>query len=397
MRSGSVLPCLAASLALFLAACSDDPSGSSQSQAQGKPAPEAGFVTVQGRAITLSRQLPGRTAAHRVAQVRPQVGGVIEKRLFKEGQKVEAGEPLYKIDSRVYQANLASARAELARAKATLESNRLQAERFKKLLDLQSVSQQEYDQAQAKLAENKAAVAAAQASVQSAKINLDYATIEAPIDGRIGRSSVTAGALVTANQPQTLATIRQLDPIYVDVSQSSNELRELRKALNNGDLKQLNDDQAKVKLLLEDGTEYGHNGTLQFSEFAVEESTGSVTLRALFPNPEGDLLPGLFVRAKLPEGTRNNAILVPQKGITRDPTGQAFAMILDGDDTVKKVEVTTERALGNRWLIRDGLQDGDRLVIDGLQNIKPGATVKPVATDAEPATNAEVAQSNAAQ
>ena len=210
----------------------------------------------------------------------------------------------------------------LARATATLNSNDLRAKRFKKLLDYKAVSQQEYDEAQAQLDENKAAVAAARANLQSAQINLDYATIKAPISGRIGRSSVTPGALVTANQANALATIRQLDPIYVDLTQSSNELRQLRQAMQAGELQQVSDDEARITLILEDGSHYKEAGALQFSEFAVDESTGSVTLRALFPNPDGELLPGMFVRGRLPEGQRKDAILVPQKGITRDPTGQ---------------------------------------------------------------------------
>ena len=243
------------------------------------------------------------------------------------------------------------------------------------------MSQQEYDEAQAQLDENKAAVAAARANLQSAQINLDYATIEAPISGRIGRSSVTAGALVTANQANTLATIRQLDPIYVDLTQSSNELRQLRQAMQAGELQQVSEDEARITLILEDGSHYQEPGVLQFSEFAVDESTGSVTLRALFPNPESDLLPGMFVRGRLPEGQREDAILVPQKGITRDPTGQAYAMLIDSNDQAKKVKVSTERAVKSQWLIADGLKDGDRLIIDGLQRIQPGAPVTPVDTE----------------
>ncbi|MFT6634957.1 efflux RND transporter periplasmic adaptor subunit [Alcanivorax sp.] len=377
MRSGFILPLMAGALALQLSGCGD----AGQPGQQQQQAPKAGFVTVKAETITLNRELPGRTTAHQIAEVRPQVSGVIEKRLFEEGQEVEAGQPLYKIDSRTYQAAVATARAELARAQATLKSNDLRAKRFKKLLDYKAVSQQEYDEAQAQLDENKAAVAAARANLQSAQINLDYATIEAPISGRIGRSSVTAGALVTANQANTLATIRQLDPIYVDLTQSSNELRQLRQAMQAGELQQVSEDEARITLILEDGSHYQEPGVLQFSEFAVDESTGSVTLRALFPNPESDLLPGMFVRGRLPEGQREDAILVPQKGITRDPTGQAYAMLIDSNDQAKKVKVSTERAVKSQWLIADGLKDGDRLIIDGLQRIQPGAPVTPVDTE----------------
>ncbi len=263
MRSGLILSLLAGALALQLAGCSDADQAGQQQQQQ---APQVGFITVKAKSTTLSRELPGRTTAHQIAEVRPQVSGVIEKRLFEEGQKVEAGQPLYKIDSRTYQATVASARAELARAQATLNSNTLRVERFKTLLERRSVSQQEYDEAKAALDENKAAVAAARANLQSAQINLDYATIEAPISGRIGRSTVTAGALVTANQANALATIRQLDPIYVDLTQSSIELRRLRQAMEAGELQQVSDDEARITLILEDGSEYSKPGALQSSE-----------------------------------------------------------------------------------------------------------------------------------
>ncbi|MZR61407.1 efflux RND transporter periplasmic adaptor subunit [Alcanivorax sp. DP30] len=386
MRSGFILSTMAVLLGLQLAGCSDNGGQGGQMQQQ---APEVGFLTVKSETVTLDRELPGRTTAHRIAEVRPQVSGVIKERLFQEGQEVNAGQPLYQIDDRTYRAAVATARAELARAQATLHSNELREKRFRQLLEKRSVSQQEYDEARAQLDENKAAVAAARANLQSAQINLDYATITAPIDGRIGRSSVTAGALVTANQAQTLATIRQLDPIFVDLTQSSNDLRLLRKAMAAGELEQVSDDQARITLLLEDGSHYPQSGVLQFSEYAVDESTGSVTLRALFPNPDGDLLPGMFVRGRLPEGQRSNTILVPQKSITRDPTGQAFAMLIDSSNMVQKVKVNTERAVKNQWLISSGLNSGDRLIVDGLQRIQPGMPVTPVDTEnaAPPATD----------
>lgn len=388
MRSGFILSTMAVILGLQLAGCSDN--GGQQGQMQ-QQAPEVGFITVESETVTLDRELPGRTTAHRIAEVRPQVSGVIKERLFEEGQEVKAGQPLYQIDDRTYRAAVATARAELARAQATLHSNELREKRFRQLLEKRSVSQQEYDEARAQLDENKAAVAAARASLQSAQINLDYATISAPIDGRIGRSNVTAGALVTANQAQAMATIRQLDPIFVDLTQSSNELRQLRQAMAAGELEQVSEDQARITLLLEDGSAYGQAGTLQFSEYAVDESTGSVTLRALFPNPDGDLLPGMFVRGRLPEGQRSNTILVPQKSISRDPTGQAFAMLIDSDNMVKKVNVTTERAVKSQWLISQGLNKGDRLIVDGLQRIQPGMPVSPVNTEASANNTANVA------
>ncbi|MGB2246999.1 MAG: efflux RND transporter periplasmic adaptor subunit [Alcanivorax sediminis] len=377
MRSGLILSTMAVLVGLQLAACSDSGNQAGQMQQQ---APEVGFMTVNAETVTLNRELPGRTTAHRIAEVRPQVSGVIKERLFQEGQEVKAGQPLYQIDDRTYRATVATARAELARAQATLHSNELREKRFRQLLEKRSVSQQEYDEARAQLDENKAAVAAARASLLSAQINLDYATISAPIDGRIGRSSVTAGALVTANQAQALATIRQLDPIFVDLTQSSNDLRQLRKAMAAGELEQVSEDQARITLLLEDGSAYPQPGILQFSEYAVDESTGSVTLRALFPNPDEDLLPGMFVRGRLPEGQRSNTILVPQKSISRDPTGQAFAMLIDSENMVKKVNVSTERAVKSQWLISQGLKEGDRLIVDGLQRIQPGMPVTPVDT-----------------
>ena len=380
MRTAPVALPIALFLSLALAACGgDDQTGGD------RPPPEAGFITVEPEPFTITSELPGRTTPHQVAEVRPQVNGIIEERLFEEGQLVEKGAPLYRIDDSLYQADVESARAELARAQATLKSTRLRAQRFEKLLDMKAVSQQEYDEAEAALGENEAQVAAARAALSSARTNLDYTTLEAPISGRIGRSTVTAGALVTANQAQSLATIRQLDPIYVDLTQSARELRRLRQALENGELEKVGEDEARVTLLMEDGSEYQEEGVLQFSEYAVEESTGSVTLRALFPNPDGDLLPGMFVRAKLPEGERSEAILVPQKGIARDSTGQATAMVINDNDQVERRNVTTERAVGNRWLIAEGLSGGDRLVVEGLQKIQPGMTVKPVKVDEEDA------------
>ena len=374
MRTGSVSFPFIVLFSLALAACGGD--GEQQQQAGGPP--EAGFVTVQPQSFTLVNELPGRTSPYQIAEVRPQVTGIVQERLFEGGQQVEAGQPLYQLDDSLYKADVASARANLASAQATLKSTRLRAERFDKLLDMKAVSQQEYDEAQAALGETQAQVDAARAALQTARINLDYTTIKAPIDGRIGRSVVTPGALVTANQTEALATIRQLDPIYVDLTQSNQELRRLREALEAGRLQQVGEDKARVTLLLEDGSEFDQPGTLQFSEFAVEESTGSVTLRALFPNPDNDLLPGMFVRARLPQGERDDAILVPQKGVARDPSGQATAMVIGEDNKVEQRQVTPERTVGNRWLISDGLQAGDRLIVEGLQKIRPGAPVKPV-------------------
>ncbi|WP_133492643.1 efflux RND transporter periplasmic adaptor subunit [Alcanivorax sp. 24] len=379
MRARSVHFSVLFFFALALTACGND---APQQQGAGGAA-QVGFITVKSEPYTVVNELPGRTTPYEVAEIRPQVSGIIKERLFDEGAEVEAGQVLYRIDDRQFKAALASAQADLASARSTLESNQLLAERYKKLVEANAVSRQEYDNAQASLATNKARIAAAQAAVETARLNLDYASVKAPISGRIGRSSVTAGALVTANQSQALATIRQLDPIYVDLTQSARELRQLRVAMESGQLEQVGEDKARVTLVLEDGTEYDQNGTLQFSEYAVDESTGSITLRALFPNPEGDLLPGLFVRAKLPQGQRDNAILVPQKAVTRDPQGTASALVIGDNNTVEKRQVETVRTVGNRWLIGEGLAAGDKLIVDGLQKIGPGMPVEGVDVEAQ--------------
>lgn len=366
-----------------------------------QPAPKVGFVTVQEKPFTLVNELPGRTTPYQVAEVRPQVTGIIEKRLFDEGETVKAGQALYKIDDKLYQSSLASAKADLANARASMESAQLTANRYEKLIKTGAVSQQDLDTARSTLNANKAQVAAAEAAVDTASINLDYTTIEAPISGRIGRSTVTAGALVTANQTNALVTIRQLDPIYVDLTQSYDELQTLRTAMASGKLETVGEDKASVKLAQQNGAEYPHKGTLQFSEYAVDEATGSVTLRALFPNPDDALLPGMFVRARLPQAAREKAILVPQKGISREPNGQATALVIGDNETVEKRNVTTEKAVGSQWLISDGLKGGDRLIVDGLQKIGAGMAVSPVDVtgeqDTAPSEDADAPTANAKQ
>ncbi|WP_328189451.1 efflux RND transporter periplasmic adaptor subunit [Marinobacter sp. OP 3.4] len=362
---------------VLLSACGQQQAGSAQAAGQ-QPPPQAGFITVEEKPFTLVNELPGRTSPYQVAEVRPQVTGLIEERLFEEGETVEAGQALYRIDAKRYQAALASAQAELANARANRDKARLTANRYESLIGNGAISQQTLDEARATLSAGNAQVAAAEAAVESARIDLDYTTIRAPIDGRIGRSSVTAGALVTANQTTALATIRQLDPIYVDLTQSYEELSRLRSAMASGQLETVGEGKASVSLAQQDGTAYPHEGTLQFSEFAVGEATGSVTLRALVPNPDGALLPGMFVRARLPQAERDNAILVPQKGISREPSGQATALVINEDSTVEKRKVTTEKAVGNQWLISEGLRDGDRLIVDGLQKVQAGSPVTPV-------------------
>src|SRR5699024_863265 len=361
---------LTASIAITLSAC-----GSDSQEAATPPPPEVGFITIKPHTVTLETELPGRTASYKTAEVRPQVNGIIEERLFNEGELVKKGQALYRIDKRVYAAQDATARANLERAKTQLNIQEVRHERLEKLRDRNAVSQQEFDESKAQTAELKAQVAASQAALESARINLDYTTVKAPIDGQIGRSSVSAGALVTANQPEALATIRQLDPIYVDITQSAAKLRQLRQAIAEG---HLNASDEAVTLMFEDGSPYAEKGSLQFAEVAVNESTGSVTLRALFSNPDGVLLPGMYVRASVPEGNVDNAILIPQMALRRDPRGNASVFLLSENDEVVTQAVTASRTVGNKWLVTDGLSKDDRLIVDGVQRIQPGVTTHPV-------------------
>ncbi len=342
------------------------------------PPASVGFITVHEQPFTLTNELSGRTSPYQVAEVRPQITGIIKARLFDEGATVKAGQALYQIDDKLYQAALASARADLENARASVESTRLTATRYERLIKTGAVSQQKLDEARAAFNASKARVAAANAALETAKINLDYTRIKAPINGRIGRSAMTEGALVTANQGAALATIRQLDPIYVDLSQSFDELQRLRTALASGKLQTLGENEAKVRLEQRDGSLFPHSGTLQFSEFSVDETTGSVTLRAVFPNPDESLLPGMFVRARLPQAEQTNAVLVPQKAVTREPGGKATVFIINDDNTVEKRTVVPRKAVGSKWLLSNNLKEGDRLVIDGLQKIRNGVAVTPV-------------------
>lgn len=338
---------------------------------------EVGVVTLSAADVPLQVDLPGRTAAYRKAEVRPQVTGIIQKRLFDEGAEIKAGTPLYQIDPATYQAAHNSAKAELARADANLVAAAARESRYKNLSTMKAISQQDYDDAQATLGQAKAGVAAAKAAVESALINLKYTKVLAPIDGVISKSSVTEGALVSAGQVDVLASIMQLDPIYVDVSQSVEELLQLRREMLKGDVAKA--ESAKVRLLLDDGSVYEHEGSLQFSEVGVNESTGTVVLRAQFPNPDRLLLPGMFVRAQLDEGVRTNSLLAPQRGITRDRTGNATAMVINKESVVEQRQLKTGRAVGDQWLVLEGLAVGDQVIIEGLQKVKPGAPAKAVA------------------
>lgn len=371
---------LIALLTLTVSACGESTSApSTNAQAGGAPAPSVGIYEVQPQPLVLNAELAGRTVAYRIAEVRPQVSGIVIERTFREGGKVEAGETLYQIDPATYQANYASAKATLARDEAMLTTARLKVKRYAGLIKIKAVSQEIYDEADAALKEALANVEIGKAALQTARIALDYTRVSAPIAGHIGRSTITQGALVTGNQVTALATIRQLDPIYVDVTQSSVELLRLKKlALDNSELQRSENLSTPVELILEDGSHYPHKGELKFSEVTVDESTGSVTLRALFPNPEQQLLPGMYVRARVQEGAQQQAILVPQQGVSRDAKGSASALVLNADDQVETRALNVVRAVGNQWLISSGLAAGDRVIIDGLQKVRPGVKAKAI-------------------
>ncbi len=356
---------------IILAAC-----GKSEAPPPAMGPTEVAVVTLQQQKVSLTRELPGRTNAYLLSEVRPQVTGIVKKRLFTEGSQVKAGQPLYQLDDATYQANLASARATLARAQASLKQAELNAKRSDELVKIDAVSRQDHDNATAALATAKADVAAAEAAVQSNTVTLNYARITSPITGRIGKSSVTPGALVTANQAAPLATVQQLDPVYVDLTQSASELLQLRKEVAAGKLSRSGD--VPVQILLDDGTVYKHEGKLAFADVSVDPGTGSFSLRVTVPNPDNILMPGLYVRALIGSGVRDNAILVPQQGIARDPKGNTSAMVVGKDNKVEARPVKVSRTVGNKWLVEDGLAAGDRVIVAGLQKIQPGAPVKAV-------------------
>jgi membrane fusion protein (multidrug efflux system) len=365
----------ALALCLILAAC-----GRGGTQQGGGP-PEVGVVNVRTQPVPLVTELSGRTQAFLVAEVRPQVGGVIKARLFTEGSYVKAGQPLYQIDPATYRASLDSARAGLAQAQAAYAAAKLKADRYKELVALNAVSKQDNDDAQAGAQQAAANVQAQRAAVQQAQINLDYTRVAAPISGRIGKSSVTPGALVTANQEDALATVQDLDRIYVDVTQSTADLLRLRRALETGRVGE--SPTTSVTLVLEDGATYAHPGVLQFSDVSVDEGTGSVIIRAVFPNPERLLLPGMYVRARVNMGVVPNGVLAPQIAISRDQTGKATAMVVGAGNKAELRTLETPRTVGDKWLVTAGLKPGDRLIVDGLQKVQPGAPVKPVAPKAK--------------
>ena len=358
-------------LSLMLLACEEGGKG-----APGSSGPrEVVIIKLEPRREVYTTALAGRIASFQVAEVRPQVGGILQQRLFTEGADVKAGQALYQIDPATYEAALDSAQAALMKAEANVTPARLKAERFRELLAIKAVSKQEYDDAQAAFKQAEADVAVNRAAVKTARINLEYTKVRSPISGRIGKSAFTPGALVTANQAQALTSVRQLDPVYVDITQSSQDLLRLRAQFTNGELRSAAEE-APVRLKLENGAMYPHEGRLQFTDVSVDESTGMVSLRALFPNPEHILLPGMYVRAVIAEGVDENALLVPQRALRRDPKGQASVLLVDGGGKVDVRLVDVGRTVGDSWQVLSGLKPGDRVIVEGGQNVRPGMSVK---------------------
>ena len=340
------------------------------------PAPEVAVATMQEQVVRLTSELPGRTTAFQVAEIRPQVGGIIQKRAFKEGSEIKKGELLYQIDPSTYEVAVARTTAAVAKAKAELEPARLKANRYQELIRSKAVSQQDHDEAQAELALKQANVASAQAELEAARIDLQRTKVVAPIDGRIGRSTITPGALVTANQAQAMATVQQLDPIYVDLTQSNVELLRLRRAMQSGHMQSAGAAGTTVRLILEDGSEYPLPGTLQLAEANVDQDTGTVTLRAVFPNPDRELLPGMYVRARIEEGILARTLLIPQQAVTRNAQGQAQTLVVGAADPLELRLLELDRAVGGAWIVRQGLAAGDRVVLDNLQKVRPGMPVR---------------------
>jgi len=356
------------------------------------PVPEVATLTVQPQQIVLTTELPGRTSPYRIAEIRPRVNGLIQKRLFTEGAEVQAGQVLYEIDPAPFQAALDNAKAAMGKAEANLPSIRLRVERYRELLPDKAVSQQEFDDAEAAEKQMVAEIEFWKAMVETARINLGYTRVTAPISGRIGKSSVTEGAIVTAYQPMALATIQQLDPIYVDVPQSTTELLRLKRRLEDGRLIPDGTNQRKATLILEAGRAYPLEGVLHFRDITVDPSTGSVTLRLEFPNPKGLLLPGMFVRAVVKDGLSEQALLVPQQAVSRDTKGNPVALIVDREAKVQQRSLSLDRAIGDKWLVSSGLEAGDHVIVEGLQKVRAGASVKEVPFDAGGKSTAGPAQ-----
>ncbi|BBC99704.1 membrane fusion protein, multidrug efflux system [Sphingobium sp. YG1] len=359
---------LACASAFALSACGEQ-------QPPAPPPPSVGVVTLKTESAPLLNELPGRIVAVETAEVRPQISGVIRRRLFQEGGFVRAGQLLYEIDDAPYRAALAQAQGSLANAQAAIRSTALQAQRYKDLVGINAVSKQEYDNADASAQQARANVAAQRGALQAAQVNQNFTRIRAPISGRISRSLFTPGALVQAGQADALTTIQRTDTVYVDVSQSAAQIIDLKQAMKKGGISEAQG--ARIQLILPNGSAYPIEGRLQFSEVTVDPTSGAVTLRATFPNPDGLLLPGMYARAKLIEGERTQAILAPQQGISRDARGRATAMVVGKDNKVEMRQVTVDRAVGDKWIVTDGLKAGDKLIVEGLVNLRPGTVVKP--------------------
>ena len=368
-----------------------------QTQAPPPSLPEVATVTVAQQRVSLTTELPGRTSPYRIAEIRPQVNGLIQKRLFTEGADVKEGQELYQIDPAPFQAALDNAKAALGRAEANLPAIELRVSRYKEALADKAVSQQDYDDASAAQKQAEADINYYKAMVETARINLNYAHVVSPISGRIGTSTVTDGAIVTAYQPVALATIQQLDPIYVDVPQSATELLRLEQRLKAGKIKRDETNVNKVRLILPDGSNYPLEGALQFRDISVDPTTGSVILRMVFPNPKGVLLPGMFVRGVVQEGLNEQAILIPQQTVSRDPKGNPVALIVGSAGKVEQRPLVLDRAIGDQWLVTSGLAPGERVIAEGMQKVRPGAEVKEVPftdgrkTEAQPAPTGGVA------
>jgi membrane fusion protein, multidrug efflux system len=375
------LPSRSAAIASIVAVALFTGCGRKPAQAPAAAPVEVGVVTIAPTSVTLTRELPGRTSAFRVAEVRARVNGIVLKRLFTEGSDVKQGQPLFLIDAAPYQSALETAKAQLARAEATHANAALQAQRFSELVAENAVSKQEHDNAMAALKASEADVAAGRAGVEAARINLGYTRVTAPVSGRIGRSEVSEGAYVQQAQATLLATVQQLDPIYVDLTQATTEVMRLRRDLAEGKLQSAGRGKAKVQLVLEEGITYAQPGELQFAGVSVDPSTGSIALRALFPNPRGELLPGMFVRARLDEGVNPQALLVPQRGVTRDQKGLPTALVVNAEKKVERRQLVTERVVGDAWLVTSGVKPGEQVIVDGLQKVRPGAAVVPVPVD----------------
>ncbi|MBB3224420.1 efflux RND transporter periplasmic adaptor subunit [Pseudoduganella umbonata] len=390
LRSAGIL--FLACAAALTAGCDSDKQQQAGAPGGKMPPPQVAVYTVKQEALPVVTELPGRTSAFQIAEVRPQVAGIVQKRLFTEGADVKAGTQLYQIDPATYQATFSAAKAALARAEANLLTAGPKVKRYKELVEIEGVSRQDYDDAVAAEAQARADVESARAQLQTARINVGYTKVQAPISGRIGRSNVTAGALVTAGQETALTTVQQLDPIYVDVTQSSEDLLRLKKSLEGGGVKKA---EGKVTLRLADGSTYAQAGKLQFADVAVDPGTGNVTLRALFPNPKHDLLPGMFVRAVVENGVNEQAIAVPQQGVTRNQKGEATALVLNQQGIVEQRVIATTGTLGDRWLVKSGLAAGDRVIVEGIQKVKPGAPAV-VAAPAAPAAASTAAAKPAA-